>query len=51
MSVGEPGAGGAELFGGLALRGKFVGVFEGKKRGASGDTRAFGDGEGFELAC
>ena len=50
MSVGETGAGGAEVFGCLALRGEFVGVLEGKQCGASGETRTFGDGEGFELA-
>ena len=51
MSVGETGAGGAELFGGLALGGEFVGVLEREERAANVDTGAFGDGEGFELAC
>lgn len=50
MGVGETGAGGAELFGGLALGGEFAGVLEREKRAASVDTGAFGDGEVFELA-
>ena len=50
LGVGKPGTNSPKLLGRLALSGEFVGVLESEKRGASADTRAFGHGEGFELA-
>ena len=50
LGVSEAGLGCAKLFGGLALRGQFVGVLKGEERGSGRNAGAFGDRQSFELS-